>query len=124
MTPLDPEQATSAQARDAATERRLRVLVADERREALDALAELLRELGHEVLPAAINLAEVAERIEEDGPDVALVRLHEDDDHALRLISRLVAEADVPVLALLDEEDPDFVTPPRRARGSTRSRSR
>ena len=110
MTPLDPEQATSAQARDAATERRLRVLVADERREALEALAELLRGLGHEALPAAINLAEVAERIDEHGPDIALVRLHEDDEHALRLISGLVAEADVPVLALLDEEDPDFVT--------------
>jgi response regulator NasT len=110
VTPSDPDQATTAQARDAATEHRLRVLVADERRDALDALAALLRGLGHQTLPAAISLAEVGERIEEHGPDVALVRLHEDYEHALQLIVRLVAEADVPVLALLDAEDPDFVT--------------
>ena len=30
----------------------------------------------HEVLPAAINLSEVAARIEDHRPDVALVRLH------------------------------------------------
>jgi AmiR/NasT family two-component response regulator len=109
VTRLEPEDATQAQVRDAATERRLRVLLADERRDALEGLARLLRELGHEVLPAAINLSEVAARIEDHRPDVALVRLHEDYEHALRLIAQIVAEADVPVLALLDAEDPDFV---------------
>jgi response regulator NasT len=95
---------------EAAKRRLLRILVADERREALDSLRRLLEELGHEVLAQAVSVAEVGEVIASEGPDVSLVRLHEDDAHALALIAEIAGWAGGPVLALLDAEDPDFVS--------------
>ncbi len=74
---------------EAAKRRLLRILVADERREALDSLRRLLEELGHEVLAQAVSVAEVGEVIASEGPDISLVRLHEDDAHALALIAEI-----------------------------------
>jgi response regulator NasT len=89
--------------------RSLRVLIADEDREALETLAQLLRELGHEVVDKAIRVSEAAEAIAAEDPDIAMVRLHHDERHALRLISETVEFASGPVIALLDEEDADFI---------------
>jgi AmiR/NasT family two-component response regulator len=87
----------------------LRVLISDEDREALNALAVLLRELGHEVIDKAVSVTETAESIAAEDPDVAMVRLHHDEQHALRLIQEMVEYASGPVVVLLDEEDADFI---------------
>lgn len=87
----------------------LRVLVADEDAEALDRLAGLLHGLGHTVCAYAVEVADVAERIVADDPQLSLVVLHEDDDHALALIEEIGAYATGPVIALTQQEDPDFI---------------
>ena len=87
----------------------LRVLVADEDHAALDGLAELLGQLGHTVGAYAIEVSEVAERIAAEDPELSLVVLHSDDDHALALIEEICAYASGPVIALTQEEDPEFI---------------
>lgn len=87
----------------------LRVLVADEDREALEGLAGTLRGLGHEVIAFAIDVSEVAAKVVGEEPDVSMVVLHVDDDHALALIEEISAYASGPVVALTLREDPEFV---------------
>ena len=87
----------------------LRVLVADEDAAALDGLARLLDGLGHTVCAYAVEVAQVAERVADDDPQVSLVVLHRDDDHALALIEEIGAYASGPVIALTRREDPEFV---------------
>jgi len=87
----------------------LRVLVADENKRALDDVAAILRSLGHEVVARATSPADAAEAIAQANPQVAMVKLHADDEHALELIEELIEVGGCPVVALLDTEDPDFV---------------
>jgi AmiR/NasT family two-component response regulator len=88
---------------------RLRVLAADEDEGALRETTEVLRELGHEVTDVAVDVATAAQRIASDEPDLAVVVVHEDDDHALALIEELNEYASGPVIALLHGNDPGFV---------------
>jgi AmiR/NasT family two-component response regulator len=87
----------------------LRVLVADEDYAALDSVAQLLGGLGHEVCARAIGVNEVSRQIDEDEPDVALVKLHDDDEHALELIDEITDEARCPVIALMEVPEPAFI---------------
>jgi len=87
----------------------LRVLIADEDKRALDGAAAIVRSLGHEVVARATSPAGVAEAVGEDDPDIAMVKLHSDDEHALDLIEELIDVGGCPVVALLDSEDPAFV---------------
>jgi response regulator NasT len=87
----------------------LRVLVADENVRALDGVAAILRGLGHEVVARATSVTGAASSIAEDNPNLAMVKLHGDDDHALDLIQELIDRGGCPVVALLDTEDPEFV---------------
>jgi AmiR/NasT family two-component response regulator len=87
----------------------LRVLVADEDREALDRLATMLHELDHEVSAYAVEVSDVSDRVAEEDPDVSIVVLHRDDDHALALIDEIASYASGPVIALTPDEDPAFV---------------
>jgi AmiR/NasT family two-component response regulator len=87
----------------------LRVFAADEDRAALEELSDLLDGLGHEVLAHAVSVREAAEKIAADEPDVAMVVLHDDDEHALDLIEEIVEYGSGPVIALLQREDPQFV---------------
>lgn len=91
------------------TTRGLRVLAADEDAEALEQLERLLNEIGHAVCAYAVEVSQVAERVAEDDPEVSIVVLHHDDDHALALIEEITAYASGPVIALTQEDDPDFV---------------
>jgi AmiR/NasT family two-component response regulator len=93
----------------AAGVRGLRVLAADEDEAALRETAAVLRGLGHEVTEFAVGTTEVAEAIAREDPDVSVVVVHHDDEHALDLIDEIVAFSSGPVVALLDEERPDFV---------------
>jgi AmiR/NasT family two-component response regulator len=86
----------------------LRVLVADEDARALDRLSELLHELGHTVCAYAVEVSDVAERVVADDPEISIVVLHRDDEHALALIEEICAYASGPVIALTLDDDPDF----------------
>jgi response regulator NasT len=90
--------------------RGLSVLVADEDKEALDGIAMQLTELGHNVIARAISNAEVAAQLRTEHPDVAFVKLHQDEEHALELIDEIVESAECPVLALMEVEDMDFIS--------------
>jgi AmiR/NasT family two-component response regulator len=88
----------------------LKVLVADEDHAALDTVAQLLHRLGHEVSARAVGVQEVSQEIEDDEPDIALVKLHDDDEHALELIDEIVDEAACPVIALMEVPEPAFIS--------------
>ena len=89
--------------------RQLRVLIANERRERLELLAQVVTGLGHEVIAREIDVTEVAEVTAREQPDVALVGLGLHSEHALELISEIVSEAACPVIALLSAKDPTYV---------------
>jgi len=86
----------------------LRILVADEDADALDRLAALLHQLGHTVAAYAVEVADVAEKVVADDPQLSMVVLHRDDDHALALIEEICAYASGPVIALTLRDDPQF----------------
>ncbi len=90
-------------------ESNLRVLIADEDDEALDGLRRTLGELGHEVIPFAVSVHEVAELIAREDPSLTIVMVHKDDEHALTLISEAVEYASGPVIATVRNGDADFV---------------
>lgn len=87
----------------------LRVLIANERRDRLELLAQVVAGLGHEVIARSIDVREVAAVTAEEHPDVALVGLGLSSDHALDLITEIVREASCPVIALLSAKDPGYV---------------
>src|SRR5438552_3231422 len=87
----------------------LRVLIANERRERLELLAQVVAGLGHEVIAREISVKEVGAVTARERPDVALVGLGLDSEHALELISEIVREASCPVIALLSAKDPVYV---------------
>jgi len=91
-------------------ERGLRVLLADESEEALDALGGVVTELGHEPTQYAVSVQQAAELIATEDPDVAIIMVHNDDDHALALIAEAVEYASGPVVAHIRGADVDFVT--------------
>jgi AmiR/NasT family two-component response regulator len=89
--------------------RHLRVLIANERRDRLEQLAQVVAGLGHEVIAREIYVKEVGAATERERPDVALVGLGLSSEHALGLIAEIVREASCPVIALLSAKDPDYV---------------
>jgi response regulator NasT len=91
-------------------EQGLRILAADEDREALATTVDLLTGLGHEVTSLAVRLREAAERIAADDPDVTVVVLHDDPQHALEMIEEIAAYASGPVIALVPEFDAGFAS--------------
>jgi AmiR/NasT family two-component response regulator len=102
-THISGDQTTTGEVRG------LRILAADEDKAALRETAAILRELGHEVTEFAIGTAEVAGAIAREDPDLSVVVVHRDDEHALGLIDEIVSFSSGPVVALLEHEDADFV---------------
>ena len=90
-------------------EKHLRVLIANEKRERLDILAQVVSRLGHEVIAREIYVKEVGAATERERPDVALVGLGMSSEHALDLISEIIREASCPVIALLSANDPAYI---------------
>jgi AmiR/NasT family two-component response regulator len=87
----------------------LRVLIANERRDRLELLAQVVAGLGHEVIAREIDVTAVAAVTAREQPDVALVGLGLSSQHALELIEQIVHESSCPVIALLSAEDPAYV---------------
>jgi len=88
----------------------LRVLIANERPERLMLLADVLARLGHEVVASEVDVTHVAAVTARERPDVALVGLGSDPEHALRLVTEIISQAFCPVIALLEHYDGRWVT--------------
>jgi AmiR/NasT family two-component response regulator len=88
----------------------LRVLIANERRDRLALVAPIVASLGHEVIAREIEVNDVGAVTARERPDVALVGLGASSDHALTLIEKIVQESACPVIVLIHEPDPEFVT--------------
>jgi AmiR/NasT family two-component response regulator len=88
----------------------LKVLVADERQKYLEPVSAAVRDLGHDIIAHEVTIAKVGRATHEHRPDIAIVALHEDTQHALELISGIVDEAICPVIALADDASRDFVS--------------
>src|SRR5438067_12158578 len=89
--------------------RHLRVLIANEKRERLELLAQVVAALGHEVIAREIYVKEVGAVTARERPDVALVGLGLHSEHALDLITEIVRDASCPVIALLTAKDLAYV---------------
>jgi len=87
----------------------LRILVANERRDRLELLAQVVTRLGHEVIAREVDVKEVGSVAAQVQPDVALVALGLSSEHALELISEIVHDASCPVIALLSASNPAYV---------------
>jgi response regulator NasT len=87
----------------------LRVLIANEKRDRLELLANVVIGLGHDVIAREIYVKEVGAATAREHPDVALVGLGSSSEHALDLISEIVREAFCPVIAILHAGDPAYV---------------
>jgi response regulator NasT len=83
----------------------LRVLIANQRPDRLELLAEVVVGLGHEVIAREIHVSEVGAVTARVRPDVALVGLGNSSEHALQLITEIVRGAFCPVIALLEDYD-------------------
>jgi AmiR/NasT family two-component response regulator len=87
----------------------LRVLIANERPDRLEATTRIVERLGHVVIARELQVSDVAAMTAHAMPDVALVAVGESSEDALGLISRIVQEAACPVIAVLEVEDPTFI---------------
>ncbi|MBA2461327.1 MAG: hypothetical protein H0V45_06120, partial [Actinobacteria bacterium] len=87
----------------------LRILIANERKDRLERIAEIVVGLGHEVISRELEVSEVASATEREHPDLAFVGLGVSGEHALDMISEIVREASCPVIALLEAVDPSWV---------------
>jgi AmiR/NasT family two-component response regulator len=87
----------------------LRILIANERRDRLELLAQVVTRLGHEVIASEVDVKEVGAVTAQEQPDVALVGLGLSSEHALELISEIVRDASCPVIALLSTNNPAYV---------------
>ena len=87
----------------------LRVLIANERQDRLDLLAQVVGGLGHQVVAVETDVSQVGAATAREHPNVALVGLGASSQHALELIEQIVRESSCPVIALLVAEDPFFI---------------
>jgi response regulator NasT len=87
----------------------LRILIADGSQERLQRVTGVVESLGHVVVAESTDVGAVAALTSAEVPDLAIVCVDENSEHALRLIRQVVKESACPVIALLDVEDVDFV---------------
>ena len=87
----------------------LRILIANERKDRLERIAEVVTGLGHTVISSELEVSDVAAATEREHPDLAFVGLGVSGSHALDMVSEIVKEASCPVIALLESEDATWV---------------
>jgi AmiR/NasT family two-component response regulator len=90
---------------------RLRVLVANEDLQRLELIVSLAEAIDQQVVAREVEVTGLADRAREILPDVAVVGLHDHHtDHALAMIEEIVGEGICPVVAIIEGNDPDFVS--------------
>ncbi|CAN5129831.1 response regulator [soil metagenome] len=87
----------------------LRILAADEHDETLKSIDVLLADLGHTVVAHAVTLSRVGDVIASEDPDMSVVVVDDDDEHALDLIEEMCEYARGPLIVLLGAHDASFV---------------
>ena len=87
----------------------LRIFAADENHATLKATEEILARLGHAVTAHAVTVREAAELVAREDPDLSVVVVDHDDEHALDLIEEIGEFARGPLIVLLGAHDPNFV---------------
>lgn len=85
------------------------MLLADEDHAALAKMTAFIEGLGHEVISTATELAETTEAIAREDPDLSIVLVHSDDEHALELIEEIGAFSGGPVIVMIGEDDEPFI---------------
>ena len=88
----------------------LRILTADEDESTLQATDKILESLGHIVAGHATSAAKAGELIVREDPDLSIVVVDDDDEHALELIDEMSSYARGPIIALVGGHDPGFVS--------------
>jgi AmiR/NasT family two-component response regulator len=88
----------------------LRILTADEDESTLQATDKILEGLGHTVTGHVTNVARVGAHIAREDPDVSIVVVDSDDEHALDLIDEMGSYARGPIIALVGGHEPGFVS--------------
>jgi len=88
----------------------LRILTADEDESTLRATDEILEALGHTVTGHATSAAKAAELIVREDPDLSIVVVDHDDEHALDLIEEMREYARGPIIALVGGHERGFVS--------------
>ena len=88
----------------------LRILTADEDEATLKATDALLEGLGHTVTGHATNVRRAGDLIASEDPDLSIVVVDDDDEHALDLIEEIGEYARGPIIALVGGHEPGFVS--------------
>jgi AmiR/NasT family two-component response regulator len=60
------------------------------------------------VTATAVDLAQVTEAVAREEPQLSVVVVHNDDEHALDLVEEISAFAGGPIIALMASDDPEF----------------
>lgn len=87
----------------------LRILAADEDEQTLRETEAMLGRLGHTVTGHAIDVRQAGDLIAREDPDLSVVVVDDDDDHALDLIEEISEYARGPIIVLLGTHDVSFV---------------
>jgi AmiR/NasT family two-component response regulator len=89
----------------------MRILVANEHSSQLEAMARAAEALGEDVVAREVRVEAVAGAVADESADVALVALPVGDsaEHALALISEIVAGGLCPVVVVTQNRDPDVL---------------
>jgi len=87
----------------------LTVLAADEDEQTLRQTDEILADLGHRVTAHAVSVAGAGDIIAREDPDLSVVVVDDDDEHALDLIEEIGEYARGPVIALVANHASDFI---------------
>src|SRR5918998_6777965 len=87
----------------------LRILAADKNEQTLKATDDLLAGLGHSVTAHAVTVRQAGALIAQEDPDMSVVVVHDDDEHALDLIEEICEYARGPLVVLLGTHDSSFV---------------
>ncbi len=88
----------------------LRILTADEDESTLQVTDSILESLGHTVTGHTTSAAKAGELIVREDPDLSIVVVDDDDEHALELIDEMSSYASGPIIALVGGHDPGFVS--------------
>ena len=87
----------------------LRVLIADQEELRIAEIAAVISGLGHTVVARLLDVSEIAEATRREAPDIAIVGLGGEEEHALELISAIVKQAACPVIVDLESDDDTFI---------------
>ena len=90
------------------TDKKLQVLIANEREGRLAVVTRIVDQLGHEIVASGTDIKAIGRLSREQLADVALVGAGDHVD-GLVIISEIVHEAACPVIALLDTADSTYI---------------